>query len=235
MILSLLLKERIDHVEQSIREACLRSGRDRDEVNIIAVTKYVSLSMTEAVLQQGLIHIGENRVHSALPKWEALQGNGIWHFIGHLQSNKVNDVLGKFKYIHSLDRLSLAKQLEKKAAVMDLEIQAFLQINVSGEDSKQGLSPEQAIPFLKELSHMPHIKVIGLMTMAPYEDDPEMTRPVFRGLRELRDEINSLALTEQPIQHLSMGMSNDFEVAIEEGATWIRLGSILVGKGEESQ
>ncbi|MEW4370586.1 YggS family pyridoxal phosphate-dependent enzyme [Paenibacillus kandeliae] len=227
------LQERIAQVQQRIEAACARSGRQADEVQVVAVTKYVSTDKTERVLNAGLNHLGENRWQNAKDKWEALHERGVWHFIGHLQTNKVKDVIGKFQYIHSLDRLSLAKELEKKAAEADLTVQVFLQINISGEESKYGISPEQAQSLLEQVAGMPHIQVIGLMTMAPEVDDPEQTRPVFRGLRELRDQLNGLKLTQEPIQHLSMGMSGDFEIAVEEGATFVRLGSILVGKEED--
>lgn len=226
------LEERIQQVNQKIEDACKRSSRPFEDVNVIAVTKYVSLQTTGAVLDHGLEHIGENRWQDAQAKWEAYGQKGTWHFIGHLQTNKVKDVIGKFAYIHSLDRLSLAKELDKKAASLGIKVNAFMQVNISGEESKYGLQPEQASSFLKEIQSFNNLKVIGLMTMAPHEEDPELTRPVFRGLRELRDDLNGQALTADPITELSMGMSNDFEVAIEEGATWVRLGSILVGKEE---
>ncbi|GAB6929632.1 YggS family pyridoxal phosphate-dependent enzyme [Paenibacillus sp. JCM 10914] len=229
----LSLMERIDQVEQRITEACRRSGRNRDDVHVIAVTKYVSLDMTASVLEHGLHHIGENRWQDAQAKWDALGSQGDWHFIGHLQTNKVREVIDKFRYIHSLDRISLARELEKRAAALNLQVSAFLQVNISGEESKYGMPPEAAASFLKEINSLSHVKVIGLMTMAPYESSAEMTRPVFRGLRQLRDELNEQALTAEPLTELSMGMSNDFEVAIEEGATWVRLGSILVGKEED--
>ncbi|MNS61948.1 hypothetical protein D3C72_949940 [compost metagenome] len=228
------LKERIELVNTRIRQACERSGRQPEEINIVAVTKYVSLETTEAVLDQGLTHIGENRLQVAGPKWEQLGGRGTWHFIGHLQTNKVKDVIGKFGYIHSLDRLSLAKELEKKAAAENTFIKVFVQVNISGEETKQGLAPGEVPGFLEEIRKLPHLKVIGLMTMAPFEGDPEDTRPIFRGLRELRDQLNDKSLTDEPMEHLSMGMSNDFEVAVEEGATWLRLGTLLVGKEEEN-
>ncbi|MCP1132703.1 YggS family pyridoxal phosphate-dependent enzyme [Paenibacillus polysaccharolyticus] len=226
------LEERIQQVNQKIEDACKRSNRPFEDVNVIAVTKYVSLQTTGAVLDHGLEHIGENRWQDAQAKWEAFGQKGTWHFIGHLQTNKVKDVIGKFAYIHSLDRLSLAKELDKKAASLGIKVNAFMQVNISGEESKYGLQPEQASSFLKDIQSFNNLKVIGLMTMAPHEEDPELTRPVFRGLRELRDDLNGQALTAEPITELSMGMSNDFEVAIEEGATWVRLGSILVGKEE---
>jgi pyridoxal phosphate enzyme (YggS family) len=128
--------------------------------------------------------------------------------------------------------LSLAKELDKKAGSLGIKVNTFMQVNISGEESKYGLQPEQTSSFLKDIQSFKNLKVIGLMTMAPHEEDPELTRPVFRGLRELREDLNGQALTTEPITELSMGMSNDFEVAIEEGATWVRLGSILVGKEE---
>lgn len=228
------LKERIEQIRQRVKEACERSGRSEEEVSIVAVTKYVSLDTTRSVLDEGILHIGENRPQNAVPKWEALGGRGTWHYIGHLQSNKVKDVIGRFQYIHSLDRLSLAKELEKRAAATGTTVLAFLQVNVSGESSKQGIQPHEAAALLKETAELSHVKIIGLMTMAPIVDDPELARPVFRALRELRDDLNTQALTKEPLQELSMGMSDDFEVAIEEGATWVRLGTLLVGKGEET-
>ncbi len=227
------LQERIAQVEQRIQAACERSGRRASNVQMVAVTKYVSTEKTGQVLDAGLIHLGENRWQNAKDKWEALHQRGIWHFIGHLQTNKVKDVIGKFEYIHSLDRLSLAKELEKKAAELELMVKVFVQFNVSGEESKYGLAPEAAEDFFRALQQMPHLKVVGLMTMAPEVDEPEQTRPVFRGLRELKDRLNTLGLTAEPIEHLSMGMSGDFEIAVEEGATFVRLGSILVGKEED--
>jgi pyridoxal phosphate enzyme (YggS family) len=224
------LQNQIDEVELRICEACKRSGRSREDIQIIAVTKYVSLEMTERVLQHGCLHIGENRWQDAKEKWTALGSQGIWHFIGHLQSNKVKDVLDKFTFIHSLDRMSLAKELEKKASVQNTEVQCFIQVNVSGEPSKFGLAPEDLFTFAENISALTHLRIVGLMTMAPYEAEPDKIRHIFRGLRNLRDELNKKEIFNYNVPHLSMGMSNDFEIAIEEGATWIRLGSILVGK-----
>jgi len=228
--LATTLKERIQEVEAKVADACRRAGRSRDEVELIAVTKYVSLATTGEVFSQGLSHVGENRWQDAQPKWEAFGSGGTWHFIGHLQTNKVKDVVGKFAYIHSLDRLSLAKEIDKKAARLGLAVNCFIQLNVSGEESKYGMAPEALLPFAESIRDLKHIRVVGLMTMAPYEAEPESTRPVFRGLREWRDRLNEAAILDYEVPHLSMGMSNDFEVAIEEGATWVRLGSILVGK-----
>lgn len=227
------LQDRIEHVEQRIEEVCKRSGRKREEIQLVAVTKYVSVAKTSQVLDAGLLHLGENRWQNAEDKWNQLHERGVWHFIGHLQTNKVKDVIGKFEYIHSLDRLSLAKEIQKKASSMDIRVKVLVQVNISGEESKYGLPPEQVDSFFEQISAFSNLEVVGLMTMAPEVDHAEMTRPVFRGLRELRDDINNRGLTKNPLTHLSMGMSGDFEIAIEEGATFVRLGSILVGKEED--
>jgi len=232
------LTDRIQEVEKRIAEACERSGRKREDVHVIAVTKYVSLQTAEEAYRLGLHHLGENRWQDAQRKWEAISGpeaegqNGqaVWHFIGSLQTNKAKDVIGKFTYIHSLDRLSLAQAINKQASQLAIKVPCFIQVNISGEDSKHGLPPEQVRDFLAELRNYPHLQPVGLMTMAPYETEAQATRPIFRALRQLRDELNEQVELEQPLTELSMGMSNDFEVAIEEGATWIRLGTILVGK-----
>ncbi|PYI54564.1 YggS family pyridoxal phosphate-dependent enzyme [Paenibacillus flagellatus] len=224
------MQERIRLVESRIAQACERSGRSREQVNVIAVTKYVSLETARAAVDAGLRHVGENRWQDAQAKWESIGTDAVWHFIGHLQSNKVKDVVGKFAYIHSLDRLSLAKELDRQAEKQGITVDCFVQVNVSGEESKHGLAPEQLLPFAEQLAAYPRIRVVGLMTMAPYEAEAEATRPVFRGLRELRDRLNASGALGYGVEHLSMGMSGDFEVAIEEGATWIRLGTVLVGK-----
>ncbi|SFK90123.1 hypothetical protein SAMN03159341_10256 [Paenibacillus sp. 1_12] len=224
------LTQHIEFVEDKVKQACDRVNRDRKDVQIIAVTKYVSLETTGKAIGLGMNHIGENRWQDVQPKWEAFHDQAVWHFIGHLQTNKVKDVIGKFAYIHSLDRLSLANEIEKKAAAQNLVVSCFIQLNVSGEETKYGLPPEELATFVEKLRDMPHIRIVGLMTMAPYEAEPESTRPVFRELRRLRDELNREQVLGYAVQHLSMGMSNDFEVAIEEGATWIRLGTVLVGK-----
>jgi pyridoxal phosphate enzyme (YggS family) len=144
----------------------------------------------------------------------------------------VKDVIGKFDFIHSLDRLSLAEAIHNRARMLDIQVKCFLQVNVSGEQSKHGLEPEQLKEFIRQLQIYDRIRPIGLMTMAPYESEPEQTRPIFRSLRELRDDLNEHLILKEPLTELSMGMSNDFEVAVEEGATRVRLGTVLVGKEE---
>ncbi|WP_289141748.1 YggS family pyridoxal phosphate-dependent enzyme [uncultured Brevibacillus sp.] len=222
------IKDRLQAIEERIQAACDRAGRKREEVKIIAVTKYIDAQAIGDLLDVGIMDIGENRVQDALPKHELHGDRGTWHFIGHLQTNKAKEVVGRFPYIHSLDRVSLAQELNKRGEALNTVVNCFLQVNISGEETKFGLSPNDVLAFLRETSNMKHIKIIGLMTMAPVVDNQEEARQVFRGLNEWKERINELAFPHAHIEELSMGMSSDFEVAIEEGATYIRLGSVLV-------
>jgi len=232
------IQHRLQTVQARIKAAAERSGRTASQIHVVGVTKYVSTESTVAALQAGVQELGENRWQVAKPKWEYIQEHStelpepIWHFIGSLQSNKVKDVVGRFHYIHSLDRLSLAEALQKQAEKLDVSVKCFIQVNVSGEQSKQGLDPEELRGFIKKMEAFDRIELVGLMTMAPFELEAEETRPVFSALRILRDEILQEQGAECTIRELSMGMSNDFEVAIEEGATYVRLGTILIGTKE---
>lgn len=223
------MKENLQSIQASIQEACQRVGRNAKDVQIIAVTKYVSVETANEAILAGVKHLGENRVEGGLKKWEELHDKANWHFIGSLQSRKVKDMIGKFEYIHSLERLSLAKEIDKRAK-SGQTVKCFVQVNISEEQSKSGLSVEEVIPFIHELDKYESIQVIGLMTMAPFVEDAEETRPIFRRLKQLQEEIRALNLKHAPCTELSMGMSNDYIVAIEEGATYIRLGTSLVGK-----
>jgi PLP dependent protein len=218
--------EKLELIKNQIKETCGEIGRNPDEINIVAVTKYVSTERAEEAVQAGLIHLGENRDSGLLEKCEALKDLPQWHFIGTLQTRKVRNIIDKVSYIHSLDRLSLAKEIHKRA---DKPISCFVQVNVSGEDSKHGMEPQEVEGFVSSLEDYPNIKVVGLMTMAPHTDDEYFLRKCFRSLRELQKNIHSLELPYAPCTELSMGMSNDYKIAIEEGATFIRIGSALVG------
>jgi pyridoxal phosphate enzyme (YggS family) len=229
------LMSRLRDVETRLEEACARSGRNREDIRIVAVTKYVSVETAQEAVQAGVTHVGENRWPNAKAKWEALKGQAVFHYIGSLQTNKVKDVVGKFEYIHSLDRFSLAEAIQNRAEALDIHVPCFLQVNVSGELSKHGLEPAEVKPFLIGLQKFDRIRPVGLMTMAPYESEPEATRPIFRALRQLRDDLNGMSVLAEPMTELSMGMSNDFEVAVEEGATLVRLGTVLVGKEETEE
>ncbi|SFE40670.1 YggS family pyridoxal phosphate-dependent enzyme [Alteribacillus iranensis] len=223
------IAENLADIQETIKTACDKSGRKHEDVKIVAVTKYVSVDTAKAAVAAGIHHIGENRLEGAVKKWEALNGQATFHFIGTLQSRKVKEIIDKYDYFHSLDRKSLAKEFQKRCPEQK-KVRCFVQVNVSGEESKAGLSPDGTIDFIQSLEQYPSIEVVGLMTMAPYEEDPEATRPVFRRLRELRDRVIDLNLKHAPCRELSMGMSNDFHIAVEEGATIVRIGSLLVGK-----
>lgn len=224
------LKDRLSDINRRIREACLRSGRNEADVQMIAVTKYVSLEDTRSILELGVTRIGESRAKEGVRKRMALSPAGSWHFIGHLQTNKVKEVVGVFDYIHSLDRWSLAEAIAERAGKMQTGVDCLIQLNISGEASKKGLAPGELLPFADAVSALDGIRVAGLMTMAPLEADPEAARPVFRQLRLLLKQLNDARIFPYPVRHLSMGMSHDFEIAVEEGATLVRLGSVLTGR-----
>ncbi|MCH5584725.1 YggS family pyridoxal phosphate-dependent enzyme [Shimazuella sp. AN120528] len=218
--------KRIAEIRHRVEKACERAGRSPDEVNIVAVTKYVDTEITNQVMNAGCLHIGESRVQQAVPKWKQLGDRGTWHFIGHLQRNKAKDIVGRFEYLHALESLQLAAELDKRCAALSTKIKCFIQVNVSGEKTKFGISPAELNDFAGSMANFSHIELAGLMTMAPNTPDREEVRPVFRELRHLQKELQRQQFA---VPHLSMGMSQDFEVAIEEGATFVRLGSILVG------
>lgn len=221
------LESNLAEINNKIKAACAKNGRDSEEVKIIAVTKYVDTDQTEKVLDLGLVHIGENRVDVALPKYEQLKDRGVWHFIGSLQTRKIKQVIGKFDYIHSLDRLSMAEEIDKQAKKANIKVKCFIQVNVSGEETKSGLDLNDLLDFVREIAKYDSIIIVGLMTMAPNYDDKEQTRPIFKELKGLLTKINDAQILHYQITELSMGMSNDYEIAIEEGATFIRLGTVL--------
>jgi PLP dependent protein len=171
--------------------------------------------------------LGENRDEGLLAKFSVLQDKPVWHYIGSLQTRKVKNIIDKVAYIHSLDRMTLAEELNKRA---NFPVKCLVQVNASGEESKHGLAPERVIPFIKELHSLPNIVVAGLMTMAPLTDEEQVLRNCFKKLKELKDRVQNLDLANAPCTELSMGMSNDFVIAIEEGATMIRIGTALVGE-----
>ncbi|MGG3913220.1 YggS family pyridoxal phosphate-dependent enzyme [Rossellomorea vietnamensis] len=220
------VSENIQHINENIRRACERSGRRIEDVNVVAVTKYVSIDRAEEAVEAGLLHLGENRDEGLISKWDVLRDKARWHFIGSLQSRKVKNIIDKVSYIHSLDRLSLAKEIHKRA---DKPVSCFVQVNVSGEGSKHGISPDEVKEFVGSLKDLSNINVVGLMTMAPHTDDEPFLRSCFRQLKAIQEEIRSLNLPYAPCTELSMGMSNDYVIAIEEGATFIRIGTALVG------
>ncbi|MEN1966960.1 YggS family pyridoxal phosphate-dependent enzyme [Lentibacillus sp. N15] len=218
--------ENLQTIRTTIGQACTKSNRNPDEITIIGVTKYVTIERTEETLAAGIDNLGENRSEGFLEKYEHFHNQAKWHFIGTLQSRKVKDIIDKVDVIHSLDRLSLAKEINKRTK---RPIDCFVQVNVSGEDSKHGLADDQVISFIASLKELTHIRIVGLMTMAPHIDDEQLLRGTFKRLAALRDTIEQQNIAHAPCHYLSMGMSNDYQIAVEEGATHVRIGSKLVG------
>ncbi|MFO7951227.1 MAG: YggS family pyridoxal phosphate-dependent enzyme [Bacillota bacterium] len=218
-----LLAENYKRVIEQIRQAALSSGFDPGSVRLIAVTKMATLEQVREAASLGITEFGANRVQDAAEKVKSLP-EVRWHFIGHLQTNKVKDVLPAYSLIQTLDRSSLARKLQQVAERFNCVAETLIQVNVSGEESKFGLAPGELPAFIDELAAYDRVKVRGLMTMAPYVDDAEEVRPYFKRLRQLRDEN---ARGDLELKELSMGMTNDFKVAIEEGATMVRIGSAL--------
>ena len=219
------VRENFETITREIVETCKQVGRNANEVKLIAVTKYVTDARVEEALEAGITDFAENRPQNYVER-KGKYSDKTWHLIGSLQTRKVRDVINEVDYFHALDRDSLAKEIEKRA---EKEIKCFVQVNVSGEGSKHGLTSEEAIDFIKSLEQYSKIKVVGLMTMAPFVEDEEILRNCFRKLRQLRDKVKGLNLPYAPCEFLSMGMSNDYKIAIEEGATHIRVGTALVG------
>lgn len=224
------LKQRIQEIEERIQETCDRVGRKRSEIKVIAVTKSVSTAKAKEVIEAGICSLGENRPEGLIQKAEEIDTIVDWHYIGNLQSRKVRDIVDKIAYLHSLSRKSIAKELQKRASDT---VNCFVQVNVSGEASKSGVAPEELMQFIEELAVYDKIKVVGLMTMAPHTEDEETIRTVFKKMRVLRDQVSEMNYAHAPCTELSMGMSNDYTIAIEEGATYIRIGTALVGKESE--
>lgn len=224
----LSVQANLNEINARINEACENANRSSEEITIIGVTKYVSVERAREAVTAGVRELGENRMKGLLEKQESLSSEEItWHFIGSLQTKKVKHIIDQVDYIHSLDRMSLAKEINKRASQ---PIHCFIQVNVAEEDSKHGLALSEVIDFVKNLENYPNIRIVGLMTMAPFTQDETILRQTFRQLRQLRDQIQALTLSYAPCTELSMGMSNDYVIAIEEGATYIRLGSKLVGE-----
>ena len=219
--------ENLQAIQENILQACVKSNRNPNEVKIIAVTKYVSNDRAKEAIEAGILDLGENYDEGLIAKWEVLQDKPTWHFIGSLQTRKVKNIIDKVDYIHSLDRPSLAKEINKRA---NKRMKCLVQVNVSGEESKHGLAPQEVITFIKSIQDYPNIEVAGLMTMAPHTDDQSILRHCFRTLKSLQIEVQQMKLEYAPCTELSMGMSNDYAIAVEEGATLVRIGTALVGE-----
>lgn len=220
--------DNLKQINQQVTDA-KRVSPFQQDVTVIAVTKAVSLVRTQEALEAGILDLGENRPEGLVAKQQEITG-ATWHYIGTLQTRKVRQVINSIHYLHSLDRLSLATEINKRA---EQRVKCFVQVNVSSEDSKHGLAATEVIEFIESLATMDKIEVVGLMTMAPLNADEQQIRTVFRDLKQLQQQVAALQLPFAPCKELSMGMSNDYTIAIEEGATYVRIGTALVGNESE--
>lgn len=232
------IKSNLELVLQKISDAAQKSGRDPKDVKLIAVTKTIPLKLIEQAIEFGVVEFGENRVQEAVPKIEALKEKYpqvTWHMVGHLQRNKVRQALDCFDIIQSVDSERVAKEISSRKSEIrnGAPVPILVEVNTSGEVSKNGIPPEQCVDFVRELSGFNNLRVTGLMTIGLFTDDQEKVRPCFVRLRELSEEIKKLNLPNVAMQYLSMGMTDDFEVAIQEGSNMVRIGRAIFGKRGE--
>lgn len=229
-----MLKENLKNVQNNIKKACERVGRKPEEVTLVAVSKMKPLSDIEELLETGQLEYGENYVQELCDKYENISKPVHWHMIGHLQTNKVKYIIDKVSMIHSVDSVRLAEAIEKEAAKKDICMPVLIEVNVAGEESKFGLSAEEVLPFLEEISSYEHLQVKGLMTIAPFVANPEENREVFQKLKKLSVDIAVKNINNVNMSVLSMGMTNDYQVAVEEGATMVRVGTGIFGERDYS-
>lgn len=225
-----MVKENLAVVERRIEEACIRAGRDRSEVRLIAVSKTKPVSMLKEAYNVGIRSFGENKPQEIRDKHPQLPDDIKWHMIGHLQKNKIKYIIDKVCLIHSVESVSLAEAISDEAAKRGIVMPVLVEVNVAGEESKFGLKPEETEDFIRTIHTLPNIRVEGLMTIAPYTDNPETNRVYFRNLKNLYVDIKEKNIDNVNMCNLSMGMTGDYEVAIEEGATMIRVGTGIFGE-----
>jgi len=229
----MMVKDNLILAEQKISEACKRSGRDRSEVKLIAVSKTKPVEMVQEAYDLGIRDFGENKVKEMLGKEPLLPEDICWHMIGHLQTNKVKDIIGKTVLIHSIDSIKLSDTIDFAARKAKQTVNGLLEVNISGEETKFGFSPEELFSVLDRLKQYRNLKICGLMTVAaPIQNDPEENRPVFRRLKQLSIDIKQKNVDNVSMNILSMGMSDDYCVAVEEGATCVRIGTGIFGVRE---
>lgn len=226
----MLIKDNIISVKQRIHNVCQRIGRDANEIILVAVSKTVPAPLIKIAIDNGIEHIGENRVQEAEEKFNQLGKIATWHLVGHLQTNKVKRALQIFDFFHSIDNYQLAQEINKRTLLLQRTVECLIEVNTSAEATKFGVSPGQTLELVKQISLLSGIQIKGLMTIGAFLPDPEEVRPCFKLLRALRDDILKMGLEGVAMEYLSMGMTNDFEVAIEEGANMIRVGRAIFGE-----
>lgn len=230
-----LIKENLSVVENNIARACKRANRDPKEVTLIAVSKTKPMEMIEEAIACGKREFGENKAQEMKEKCDTLQKDLKWHFIGHLQTNKVKYIVGRAYLIHSVDSYRLAEAIEAESAKKEVLSHVLIEVNVAQEETKFGLKLEETLELIEKISELPHIRIEGLMTIAPFVENPEENRVIFRKLRELSVDIAKKNIDNVSMNVLSMGMTNDYEVAIEEGATYVRVGTGIFGERDYSK
>jgi pyridoxal phosphate enzyme (YggS family) len=223
------IKNNLEIINEKIKKAALRANRNPQEIKLVAVTKTATIEQIKEAISAGVKIIGENKVQEAKEKYQILSDDIEWHLVGHLQTNKVKYAIEIFDCIHSVDSIKLAQEIDKRSLQFGKTTNFLVEVNVSGEETKYGIKPEEVEPFLKEISEFSRIRVRGLMTIAPIAEDKEEVRPYFRKLRELSEEIKNKNIKNVKMDYLSMGMTEDFEVAIEEGANMVRIGRGIFG------
>ena len=224
------IDKNIMKVEENIKAACKRAGRACEDVTLIAVSKTKPISMLKEAYQYGCRHFGENKVQELIDKYEQMPGDIKWHMIGHLQRNKVKYIVDKAYLIHGVDSLRLAEEISKEAVKKNVIAHILIEVNIAEEETKFGITKEEAISLVSDISRLPSIQVEGLMTIAPYVENPEKNRQYFAGLRQLSVDIMEKNIDNVNMSVLSMGMSGDYEVAVEEGATYVRVGTGIFGE-----
>lgn len=224
-----MIKEQLEIVENNICRACSKSKRNREEVTLIAVSKTKPVEDLKEAYACGIRYFGENKVQEIMDKYPQMPADVKWHMIGHLQRNKVKYIIDKVDLIHSVDSIRLAETIEKEAAKHNITVNILIEVNVAGEESKFGLAPEDVPEFVLEVAKFRHIRVMGLMTIAPFVDDSEENRRIFQLLRKLSVDIEAKNVDNITMRILSMGMTNDYTVAVEEGATMVRVGTGIFG------
>ena len=225
-----MVRENLETVEANIRKACANAGRSRDEVTLIAVSKTKPVSMLMEAYDSSIRIFGENKVQEMCDKYEQMPKDIQWHMIGHLQRNKVKYIIDKAALIHSVDSLRLAETIQEEAAKHQVVMPILVEVNVAMEETKFGTSLAEAMELVEQISHFPNIRIEGLMTIAPFVEDPEENRKYFRALKKLAVDINNKNIDNVHVRILSMGMTNDYMVAIEEGATMVRVGTGIFGE-----
>ena len=230
-----MIKNQLKEIKENIKEAAQKAARSEEDITLIAVSKTYPVTAIEEAMLEGCVDFGENHVQELMGKIETIKEKVNWHLIGHLQTNKVKYIIGKSALIHSMDSLRLAEEIEKQSAKKGVVTNVLVEVNVAEEESKYGFKLAEVSEVMKILNTMPHIKVQGLMTVAPFVENPEKNRPIFRKLYELSVDIQKQKLDNISTNILSMGMSNDYQIAIEEGATMVRIGTAIFGNRDYSK